>query len=126
MYVVSDYKEDGNRSSFSLRVLPSGSAQFFWQSDDSHSTHATSSRAIPTGAWIHLAATWDGNVRRLYVGGAADGENATPQARPDVGGATAIGRPGAFNALYFRGRIDDVRLYGRALSAREIAVLAAR
>jgi hypothetical protein len=125
MYVVSDYSQDGNRSSFGLRILPSGSAQFFWQSDDRHSTHATSARPIRLGAWVHLAAVWDGSARRLYVAGAADGENATPQPRPDAGGATAIGRPGAFSGLYFRGRIDDVRIYARALSPKEVAVLAA-
>lgn len=125
MYVVSDYNQDGTRSSFGLRILPSGSAQFFWQSDETHSTHATSARPIRLGAWVHLAAVWDGKLRRLYIAGAADGENATPQPRPDAGGAPAIGRPGAFSGLYFRGRIDDVRVYARALSPKEVAALAA-
>jgi hypothetical protein len=124
MYVVSDYNQDGTRSSFGLRILPSGSAQFFWQSDETHSTHATSARPIRLGAWVHLGAVWDGTSRRLYVAGAPDGENATPQPRPDAGGSTAIGRPGAFSGLYFRGRIDDVRLYARALSPKEMTDLA--
>lgn len=125
MYVVSDYTAVGDRCTMSLRVLPSGAAQFFWQEAEQRPTQmATSPARVLPGTWVHLAGVWDGSMRTIYVNGAADGSNGAPQARPDQRGSLSIGRPGSFNGLYFRGRIDDVRLYDRALTLPELQKLA--
>lgn len=124
MYVVSDYNSDGARSTFALRVIPSGTAQFFWQAEDANPSHAGSTTRLAPGTWVHLAGVWDGTTRTIYVNGAAEGTNASPVARPDLRGAVSIGRPGSFNGLYFNGRIDDVRIFGRALTSGEIQSLA--
>jgi hypothetical protein len=124
MYVVSDYTPEGHRSTFAIRVLTSGAAQFFWQTEDKDVSHATSAARLTPGTWVHLAGVWDGTARTIYVNGTADGTNANPTSRPDNRGAVSIGRPGSFNGLYFNGRIDDVRIYNRALSSMEIQSLA--
>lgn len=123
MYVFSDYTAEGSRSTFALRILPSGVAQFFWQTEDMNVSHAGSSTRLAPGMWVHLAGVWDGTTRTIYVNGAAEGTNATPLPRPDQRGAVSIGRPGSFNGLYFSGRIDDVRIYNRALSTVEVLSL---
>jgi hypothetical protein len=124
MYVLADYTVEGSRSTFALRVLPTGVAQFFWQAEDLNPSHAASSTKLAPGTWVHLAGVWDGTTRTIYVNGAAEGTNAAPMPRPDVRGSVSIGRPGSFNGLYFSGRIDDVRIYGRALTSAEIQSLA--
>jgi hypothetical protein len=126
MYAVSDYSADGGRCTFSLRVMSSGAAQFFWQTGDEERGIAMSSGRLALGAWTHVAGVWDGSARTIYINGVPDGVCNDPQARPDLGGNTAIGRPGSFNGLYFSGRIDDVRIYGRALLVPEIRALAGR
>jgi hypothetical protein len=71
-------------------------------------------------AWTHLAATYDGAAQRLYVNGrevARRPQQGAIQAAPgllQIGGNTVWGE-------YFMGRIDEVRIYSRALSADEIA-----
>lgn len=80
--------------------------------------------STPSG-WHHLAYTFDGSVHRLYVDATAVG-NAT-RAIPDVAVTHAIlgdFAPSGFSEQ-FNGLIDDVRIYGRVLDAKEIASLAA-
>ena len=75
--------------------------------------------ALPTYTWTHLAATYDGNALRLYV-------NGVPQSVRLVTGALGMSSQPLYvggNALWgehFQGRIDQVRVYRRALSQEEI------
>jgi len=126
MYVLSDYATDANHSSFAIRVLPTGAVQFFWQSDKEIPPHATSTGRVVPGTWTHLAGVWDGGMRTVYLNGVPDGTSGDPQTRTDNRGNVSIGRPGAFNGLYFNGRIDEVRLYNRALSTAEFRALAGK
>jgi hypothetical protein len=123
MYLLSDYDAEGGRCTFALRVMSNATAQFFWQTETAEPVHAESTGRIAPGTWTHVAGVWDGTTRMLYVNGVLDGTSKGAQPRPDIGGATAIGRPGAANLLYFSGRLDDVRIYSRALSTAEIRAL---
>lgn len=78
----------------------------------------------PVGAWHHYATTWDGTRKHLYLDGiAASNISATlvDSTRPIVIGADIDG--GAI-ANGWIGRLDELRIYSRALDADEIAVLA--
>lgn len=86
------------------------------------STLVASSGTLQAGRWHHVAASYDGAAMRLYLDGALVGSLAKtgPVARdPNV--PTWIGsNPGTFDQV-FDGRIDEVKIFGRALSAAEIA-----
>lgn len=74
---------------------------------------------LPTNAWTHLAATYDGSNLRIYVNGVEAG--ITPVTGPMVTSTLPLRIGG--NALwgeFFRGVIDEVRIYNRARSASEI------
>lgn len=75
--------------------------------------------ALPVGAWSHLAATYDGTTMRLYVNGVQ--VNSQPQTGTMAlsGGPLSLGGDSQFGQ-YFSGRIDEVRVYDRALSPTEI------
>ncbi len=75
---------------------------------------------LPLNAWSHLAMTYDGTTQRLYVNGTLVASAARSGSLPVGTGALTIGR----NSLWgeaFDGTIDEVRAYGRALSATEVA-----
>jgi len=76
--------------------------------------------------WYHLVGTYDGRVMRLFVDGIEIGAVQAVGIPLNASGADwAIGRRSGTNAAnLFDGRIDDVRIYGRALSADEIHLLA--
>ncbi|MGD9905291.1 MAG: PKD domain-containing protein [Vicinamibacterales bacterium] len=78
----------------------------------------------PTGApdaWHHVAVTSDGETLRAFVDGAPTGAPQPVAVGAAEGplhvGAWPLGAPVDF----FGGALDDVRVYGRALSAAEIA-----
>ena len=100
-----------------------GCANADWQYFDS-------TRALPANSWKHVATTYDGTWLRIYIDGRAAGAKR-------VSGRTCVsGEPLAVGAknnptkglleAFWDGRLDEVRLYNRALSAPEIGQLAAR
>jgi hypothetical protein len=84
----------------------------------------TASAPIDT-EWHHLLFTVQSGTTRLFVDGSVQSDTST-QALSGNTQPLQIGRfyPGWDN-FYFSGLIDDVRIYNRALSATEIADLAA-
>jgi hypothetical protein len=75
--------------------------------------------SLPIGKWTHLAATYDGVTQRMFVNGTQ------VDSRPQAGfidvsdGKLRIGGNLTW-AEYFKGRLDEVRIYNRALSQAEI------
>ena len=69
--------------------------------------------------WTHLAATYDGTTQRLYVNGTQVAQR--PQTGP-IGVSNSPLRLGGNSVWgeYFKGRIDEVRVYNRALSATQV------
>jgi len=84
--------------------------------------------ALPTGRWVHLAVTLAGTRGTLYVDGVAAGSNEAVALAPfQLGGTTQnwLGRSQYPADPYFNGRMQDLRLYSGALSAEQVAALAA-
>jgi Concanavalin A-like lectin/glucanases superfamily len=79
------------------------------------------------GGWHHLATTIDATHVRIFFDGAEVCVLPSPEPMSyDLTGNLTVGRHGAESGDYdLDGNIDDVRIYGRALSAAEIAGLAA-
>jgi chitodextrinase len=74
---------------------------------------------LPLNAWSHLAFTYDGSTLRLYENGVQVSSLAWSGAPPLSGQALRIGG-NAPKGEYFAGKIDEVRVYNRALSASEV------
>lgn len=75
--------------------------------------------ALATATWTHVAGTYDGTTLRIWINGleenslAATGTIGTSTGPLRIGGDTMLDRP-------FAGRLDEIRLYSRALGATEI------
>jgi len=75
--------------------------------------------AIPVNAWTHLATTYDGTILRMYVNGvqvatrAQTGTIAVSASPLRLGGNSPFGE-------FFAGRLDEVRIYNRVLTAQQI------
>ncbi|MFI6927777.1 LamG-like jellyroll fold domain-containing protein [Nonomuraea spiralis] len=118
-------------SAFKLGYSPSDGKWrlITYQSDITNATpvRAVSSQAAVAGRWTHLAGVYDaaaGKIR-LYVDGLLNAEAAFTSTW-DAAGSVEIGRTkvnGSFNS-YFKGTIDDVRVFDRALTVAEIQALA--
>lgn len=73
--------------------------------------------------WHHITAVYDGSKKRLYRDAKLIGENShTGYIVFSPGANTRIGSQGGQNE-FFNGKIDEVRIYSRALSEAEIVKL---
>jgi PKD repeat protein len=70
-------------------------------------------------AWSHLATTYDGSILRLYVNGTLVGSQSLSGVIRTSGHPLRIGGNSVWGE-YFKGRIDDVRVYNRALTTSQI------
>jgi hypothetical protein len=80
---------------------------------------ATGPSALSANTWVHLAATYNGSTLILYVNGAQVATKAITGAIVTSSGPLRIGGTAPWGE-YFAGRIDEVRIYNRALSPSEI------
>jgi hypothetical protein len=101
-----------------------------WGADD---LNASINAPMPLGSWTHIAATLDdcSGIMRLYTNAVVAAETKTavrpldaldPDFQPGVGIGNHSSQPGRFN-YPFRGLIDELRVYNRALSATEIQAI---
>ncbi|HUT30519.1 MAG TPA: LamG domain-containing protein [Sedimentisphaerales bacterium] len=84
--------------------------------------------AIGDNEWIHVAGTYDQNEQLIYVNGVVEDSNARGAIElfADANDGLGIGGryPASDTSGRFEGKIDDVRVYDRAVSRAEIAWLA--
>lgn len=84
----------------------------------------TSAGVVTPGVWQHIACVWDGTNRIIYKNGVAVDTVAGTPTFSSSGGNVSLGRRNeAGGGLYFNGKIDEVRMYNRALTASEIKQL---
>ncbi len=78
---------------------------------------------LQADTWYHLVATYDGESLKAYTDGVLIAENTAPSGTPtSEPNSLKFGRHAAA-AQFFGGTIDDVRVYDRALSARDVQEL---
>lgn len=78
-----------------------------------------SATALNANTWYHVAATYDGSNMKIYINGVLDATKAQ---------TGSVNSTGAFNVGYlyntsrnFNGKVDEVRVWRRALSQTEIS-----
>ena len=101
--------------------------------DDVTKVQATSTTSINNNVWHHVVGLRDGTTLRLYVDGFLEGTATLPAGYNLAGTSQHNAYVGTItnhsnSTLYkfYRGLIDDVRVYNYALSNAEIAYLATR
>lgn len=92
--------------------------------DSSANPYALSTCAITDTDWHYVTATYDGENLRVYLD-STDVTSGSPTGGPMVHNtrSVTIGKASWFNGLQFKGLIDEVRIYNRALTADEIVWL---
>lgn len=87
---------------------------------------ATPDGDVMVGRWQHFAFTWDGATKRVYVDGAerASGPSTMPLSYDANNAYIGCDDNGGL-VRFFSGALDEMQIYDRALSASEIASLAA-
>jgi len=91
----------------------------FYFGDPMAGLHGPFRMTPTTGAWTHVAYTYDGGTVKGYLDGAAELSFADGAGIQTRGNSLRLGVDGAYQQ-FFNGSIDDLRIYGRALQAAEV------
>jgi hypothetical protein len=126
-YVVAKGASACMAASYGLYTGPGGGIQFYVSSAGGtrFARSPDAGDGVWDGRWHLVAGTYDGSAVRLYVDGAEVGSG-TPATDPiDYGALDTrdlfVGHYDGCTGLDFVGSVDDVRIYGRALTADEVA-----
>ncbi len=78
--------------------------------------------SLKLDAWNHLAMSYDGDMLRLYVNARLEGETKVGKQRLPGKGGLAFGRrqDNSGDGYHFRGVVDEIRFYDRALQLDEL------
>lgn len=80
---------------------------------------------VKVNEWVHITGVWSGSMLKIYVNGILKNEvDHSPYSVSWTGGSMFIGS--IDGCEFFHGKIDDVLIYDRELSASEIASLASQ
>ncbi|MFA7006534.1 MAG: LamG-like jellyroll fold domain-containing protein, partial [Verrucomicrobiia bacterium] len=82
--------------------------------------HLAGNKPLPTGQWVHLAGTFDGQTMRLYMNGEECGTMPRPGPVKPNTFHLCLGNYEIAHPAHFNGLLDEVRLYSRALTAEEV------
>ena len=119
----------GSTANYLNLVTYSNGSEILWSAvKDSASVasiDATGISGFGTGVWHHIVATRRGSSVYLYLNGTLLGQDNTISTHPNVAASLELSRrtTGGSPDRYFNGKIDDVRIYNRALSPAEITAL---
>ncbi len=83
-------------------------------------THFYSTGRLTLGAWQHVAVSVGGGGVRFYINGQPAGETAAGVTFNARGGLLVIGADYPINYDYFRGGIDEVRIWNTARTAQQV------
>jgi hypothetical protein len=78
---------------------------------------------MPVGSWTHWIGTWDGSIQRLFKNGVE--VNSQPAAGTIItnNDNLGIGARGDGKNDWWKGAIDDLRLFSKGLSSTEASNL---
>ena len=78
---------------------------------------------LPLNTWTHFAITQSGSTCSMYINGALVATNTAVTIKPSTIGSTNLNYLGKsqFNDPMFKGSIDEFKIFGKALTASEIA-----
>jgi hypothetical protein len=126
--VISKGNVGNYAESYALFVDPSGVLSFLVNTDGTSGGRGVviTGPAIPLNTWVHVAGTYDGVNVKTYLNGVQVGSVAHTgtinQLITDVliGKSDRTSTPSPYPDSFFNGKIDEVRIWSRALGANEV------
>jgi len=112
----------GDGHKFRLRVVPGSTAEWWCKEENNGNSNTISGGTIEANKWYHVVGTYDSPTgeQKLYINGVLVA-SATPKFILDDGDNNqAIGKGYVGSSDWFKGIIDEVRIYNRSLSESEI------
>jgi hypothetical protein len=108
-----------------VNIAVDGAGHVMYETYDTGPAYLAGAGASVYGAWHHVAITWDGVTKRIYLDGVGAGSAASTLVDANqqlvLGTDIDYGSP----SVRYTGALDDLRFYDTVLTAPQIAALAA-
>jgi hypothetical protein len=127
-HILSKYDDQGDSRQWAIGQDEPGRLNFYTNPTGQSSTHEDlfSGEGGYQNQWVHVVGVRNGSEKHLYINGVLDNTATTAGVVTGKSAGVYVGcrQSEASNRIYFfNGRIDDVRIYNRDLSAEEIQEL---
>lgn len=121
--IICNSHTDIDNKGFQLRFDNGGTNG--WADVGNGKAHASIGwhRQLEIGKWYFYALTYDGLQLKAYLNGSLLGSSPLTGNVADSNWPINIGRNPVYNGDYFTGVVDEIRIYKRALSPKEIMAL---
>lgn len=118
-WIVAQFDGEQPYPGYGLQVF--GGKAGFWNGRDFLREDLVGAPGVVIDSkWHHLACIQDETSTRLYVDGVMAGEQKSAPDMASKNNTMKIGRNAWHSVAFFKGEIDEVRLYNRALSSEEV------
>ncbi|HGH6007600.1 TPA: DUF6701 domain-containing protein [Vibrio cholerae] len=102
-----------------------GRVYWYWATSNNSANSLRTTQSIPLNTWSHITIRYDRNLsdnqrQRIYINGVAVASNNDSRALRTNTRNLEIGRDFNFDSRSFNGRIDEVAIYGSALTDEQI------
>ena len=108
-----DSSEDG------IRIRTNSDEAILYQINNSSITSSTTH----TAEWVHIVGTYDGTTQKLYINGSLNQSTTTSQTISTTTNAKIGTRNFSTSAVQFAGKIDELAIFDRALTADEVTAI---
>jgi hypothetical protein len=119
------YVSSSDRGGWALEINATGDTNpntlgfYRWNGTTGQTIVKSTTTTVP-GTWYHVVATYDGTNMRMYVNGALEATVASAISVENHTQMLAFGKL-SNGASYYAGQMDEVALYGSALSAQQVS-----
>jgi len=114
------YATDGFGNGYAIITGTGGAVYFFYGYPGT--PHFSSTGTLNAGQWNSVVCTFDGSNMHIYINGNLDATSAAVTPNPVYTNAVPeIGSEYGFSNQTWRGYIDDLAIFSRALSATEVS-----
>ena len=122
--IIARISGSGSCLGWEFRITTSNTLRFILANDGQATARFSDSSALTANVWTHVVGVWDGTNATTYVNGvrnAAQTSIGTPTSLTGVR-TLQIGNDSC-SATFFKGLVDDARIYNRALTSQEVKLL---
>jgi hypothetical protein len=121
---ILSQRNGGYNGQYIVELESDGEIEFYTYSSLTGKWIVRSSSALNDGNWHHLAFVQQDNGGKMYLNGSLDQtDNSNGKVNLLSTNKTYLGKDGRNNSSFYTGKVDDLKIYNRALSASEIQTL---
>jgi MSHA biogenesis protein MshQ len=106
---------------YEFHLDPNGRVYYWWNNGGTR--EITSTTNVPLNQWTHIAVTYKSGAQVVYINGVQSGTNTQTGVLPVNALPLQIGQDQGIADRFFNGYIDEVRVYGAALTSAQVTTV---